>query len=416
MHLAYNFSIHLYRFLIWVAHFFHKKAKLWILGRQGWRQRYAVQFQKKGPVFWIHVASLGEFEQGRPLIEGFRQAYPGWQMVLSFFSPSGYELRKQYPHADFICYLPADTPRNAYDFLDIIRPDVAVFVKYEFWANYLFSLKKRQIPTILVAALFRENQPFFHPMGGFWRKMLSCYQHIFVQNNSSANLLYAIGIQHLSIVGDTRVDRVLKLAEEAKENDIVAAFTAQHASKTIIVGSSWPRDENLWIEVLQKPDFQHYKIIFAPHEPKNALQLSGAVAPLGKALLYSESTREALPAARVLIIDNVGLLNTLYRYGSLAYIGGGFGKGIHNTLEPAAWGLPVLFGPKYTKFEEAIQFVARGGAFCIANARDLERVLKNLENESFRKKSSHAVLQYLKESKGASTQILHYLSSVLPSV
>jgi 3-deoxy-D-manno-octulosonic-acid transferase len=416
MHFVYNLSIHLYVVVIWIAHFFHKKAKLWILGRRNWKQRYAVDFQKHSSVLWVHVASLGEFEQGRPIIEQFKQFYPDWQIVLSFFSASGYEVRKHYPHADFVCYLPADTPGNAAAFLDIIRPDCAIFIKYEFWANYLFTLKKRGVPVLLVAALFRENQLFFHPLGGFWRKMLSCFRHIFVQNKASAALLQHIGVQQISIGGDTRVDRVLRLAEEAKENEIVADFTANDETKKqriIIAGSTWPVDEKMWIEVLQKPDFQDYKIVFAPHEPQHAAQLYSNAAPLGVCVRYSEYTHEKRKAARVLIIDNVGLLNTLYRYGTLAYIGGGFGRGIHNTLEPAAWGLPILFGPKYTKFEEAVQFVARGGAFVAEQTTDVEVILKKLENETLRKNSAAAVRQYLEENKGATQQVLQYLSTLL---
>ncbi len=304
----------------------------------------------------MHVSSLGEFEQGRPIMEQFRAEFPNWRIVLTFFSPSGFEIRKNYANADVVCYLPADTPRNARDFLRRLVPDAAIFVKYDFWANYLFHLAPT--PTLLVSALFRQEQPFFKWYGGLWRRMLGCFSHIFVQNPESAVLLQQIGIQQVEVAGDTRVDRVMAIAAAVKPNTIVEAFAGD--APVFVIGSSWEIDEAMLFPVLKLPEFQHYKIIVAPHEPseRNVARICGQ---FEHAVPYSKFESIAATGAKVLVIDNIGLLNTLYRYGSIAYIGGGLGKDIHNTLEPAALGLPIIFGPKYDKFEEARQFVARGG-------------------------------------------------------
>ncbi|MBV6439923.1 MAG: 3-deoxy-D-manno-octulosonic acid transferase [Haliscomenobacteraceae bacterium CHB4] len=413
------------RVMVWgirLAAVFHPKARKWMEGRRNWREHYrAVLNQQpatgnRRQTLWLHAASLGEFEQGRPVVEAFKERFPGWRIILTFFSPSGYEIRKDYPLADVVCYLPADTRRNARDFLDIIQPDAAIFVKYEFWANYLFELKKRGIPPLLVSALFRENQPFFRWYGGFWRKMLGCFTHFFVQNAASENLLQRIGFQNITVAGDTRVDRVLNIAEGAKENEIVAAFRKSPVEAglcdLLIAGSTWPQDESLIAEGLRLASLDDIKVVFAPHDPsqKSVSHILDLLPPdeFGATSLYSRATTKSAAEASNLIIDNVGLLNSIYRYGRVAYIGGGFGKGIHNTLEPAAFGLPVIFGPKYEKFEEARQFVARGGAFPVHNATELEKILKKLEEPAFYEKASQAVRRYLEENKGATEKILSF--------
>jgi len=480
----YTLAIHLLTAGIRVAALFHPKAKQWVAGRRHWRSKLApstVSSQRstvngqQPTVVWLHAASLGEFEQGRPIIESLRERHPDWRIVLTFFSPSGYEVRKNYPHADLVCYLPADTPRNAADFLEKIRPDVAIFVKYEFWANYLFELKKRGTPTLLVSALFRETQPFFQWYGGFWREILGCFTHFFLQNQPSAKLLQSIGFQNLTVAGDTRVDRVLSLAAWAAENAVVAAFcqphprplpqregrhdihrdASEHASPplslgegsgvgltsgqvsmtTLVVGSSWEADENLIARALQRfaasagatssrpGTADPIRLIIAPHDPseKNVERICEQFAG---AMRYSVVSRQSTVNSQqstvnghsTLVIDNVGLLNTLYRYGTVAYIGGGFGKGIHNTLEPAAWGLPVIFGPKYEKFEEARQFVARGGAFVVHTPEDLAEVLSRLSDPGFHAKAAAAVRGYLEESRGATEQVLAFLENRMPAV
>lgn len=416
MRFLYTFSIHVLTGVIHLAALFNDKARKWVSGRADWRKKYRDQWAPgDAQVLWVHAASLGEFEQGRPVIEAFRAEYPDWKIVLTFFSPSGYEIRKNYPHADFVFYLPADTPGNARDFLDIIRPSVAIFIKYEFWANYLFTLKGRGTPTLLVSALFRPEQLFFKGYGGFWRQMLSCFSHFFVQQEASAKLLESIGFQNITVAGDTRVDRVLSIAEQVPENAVAAAFTeGLHPGQVFIVGSSWEADEAVYLPVLQQPEFAYFKTIIAPHEPGDAhvSKLENILQVAGVCIRYSKGFNEKIQEARYLLIDNIGLLNTLYRYGTVAYIGGGFGKGIHNTLEPAAFGLPVIFGPNYGKFEEARQLVARGGAFPINNSEDLAKILLKLQNPDSYKQASVAAKSWLEENRGATRKVLSYLSQI----
>jgi 3-deoxy-D-manno-octulosonic-acid transferase len=408
----YDLIIRLFVGVLRLAAVFNVKARLWVEGRRNWRKRYRVAFRKTAPVLWVHAASLGEFEQGRPVIEAFREKFPDWQVVLTFFSPSGYEIRKNYDRADWVTYLPADTRRNARDFLELVQPDRAIFIKYEFWSNYLHELRRRGVPTLLVSALFREGQPFFRPWGGFWRRMLGCVAHFFVQNAASAALLRRLGFENVTVAGDTRVDRVLKLAAGAIENDLARAFTAGH-DPVFIAGSSWPADEAVFLPVLQQPEFQHFKAIIAPHEPSPA-HLQRLEKLLGADMVrYSQAQPETAGAARFLVIDNVGMLNTLYRYGTLAYIGGGFGSGIHNILEPAAYGLPVLFGPNYGKFEEARELVARGGAFVVQDSAALARTLDHLSQPRAYRTGASAVTAFLQESRGATRLIMEYLGGTL---
>ncbi len=401
----YNLGIKTYTLLINLAALASPKAKQWITGRKNWRNRYQAAFQPTTKVLWVHVASLGEFEQGRPVIEAFKQQYPHWQIVLSFFSPSGYEIRKDYPLANFVCYLPADTPQNAKDFLAIIQPDLAIFVKYEFWANYLFELKCRNTPTLLVAALFRPTQAFFQWHGGFWRRVLDCFTHIFVQDPNSQALLQSIGYQKVSIGGDTRIDRVLALAQQAPP---VAAL--ENIKKPILVaGSTWPADEAILLDFIsQHQGEQPFCYIVAAHEPSTA----HSEQLIQKIAISAErwTDLEGRPFTKdLLIIDTIGLLNRLYRHGTVAYIGGGFGKGIHNTLEPAAFGLPIIFGPRYEKFEEARQFVARGAAFCVHDAASLAKVLDLLNDDAQYALARDAALAYLHENAGGTQKVMDYL-------
>ncbi|MBK6932323.1 MAG: 3-deoxy-D-manno-octulosonic acid transferase [Saprospirales bacterium] len=413
----YELGIWLLTGAIRLAALFHPKAKKWVTGRRQWRSRYRSAFQKNKRLLWIHAASLGEFEQGRPVLEAFREQFPDWQIVLTFFSPSGYEIRKIYSGADFVAYLPADTHRNARDFLDWLQPDAAIFIKYEFWANYLFELKKRGTPTLLVSALFRQKQVFFRPYGHFWRRVLGCFSHIFVQNEASAALLRQIGIRNMSRAGDTRVDRVLKLSASVPENATLQAFVPAGEKAALIVGSSWPADEALLLPLLDAPGFAQQKWVIAPHEPA-ARHLAQLLPRLPQPFArYSDgAASHAIHAARVLVIDNIGLLNTLYRYGRVAYIGGGFGKGIHNTLEPAAYGLPVLFGPRFEKFEEARQLVARGGAFVVRHTEECKAILARLQDETEYQRASQAARQYLEDNRGATDKIMTHLSRLCPDL
>lgn len=407
----YTFSIHLYTLILHFAALFHPKAKRWVEGRRNWRTRYAEAFQPAGKVLWVHAASLGEFEQGRPVMEAFRQRYPNWRIVLTFFSPSGYEIRKNYPGADFVCYLPADTPGQVRDFLDWLRPELVIMIKYEFWANYLFALRRRKIPVLLISGLFRPEQRFFKPWGGFWRRVLGCFTHFFVQNEQSQQLLAGIGLQNSTLAGDTRIDRVLQLAGQAPENERVRHFA--QGARVLIAGSSWEADERILADWLRSEAARDYKLIVAPHEPSEAhLRQLEALLPV-PAVRYSQYDPAAGTDARVLLIDNVGMLNTLYRYGHIAFIGGGFGKGIHNTLEPAAFGLPVLFGPRYHTFEEARAFVTNGGAFEVRDAVALEAVLRRLEGREVYEVAAAAVGGYLRAQQGATERMMAFVEKSL---
>ncbi|HMX41843.1 MAG TPA: glycosyltransferase N-terminal domain-containing protein, partial [Saprospiraceae bacterium] len=333
----YTLAIWLYTAGIHVAAPFHKKAAQWVAGRRPGQPSPALPPGALRPVctLWLHAASLGEFEQGRPLLEAVRQRHPDWRILLSFFSPSGYEMRKHYPHADWVGYLPPDLPASVEAFLEEAKPNVAVFVKYEFWANYLFALRERSIPTLLVSALFRPDQPFFRWYGSLWRQMLRAYTHLFVQDRASADLLLSVGVSSVTVAGDTRVDRVLQIAQQAAPDALVADFVGQDSPFVLVAGSTWEADEDLIAEALKQwAGRQQVRLIIAPHDPAEA-HVSRIEGLFAGSLRYSRAKAAAAAAsATCLIIDNVGLLNTLYRYGSAAYIGGGHGKGIHNTLEP----------------------------------------------------------------------------------
>lgn len=415
----YHFFIRLYAFGMWAAAFVHPKAALWWEGRARWRQRYREKLPRKHKKrLWIHAASLGEFEQGRAVIEDFRRTFPDAEVILSFFSPSGYELRKHYDHAHAVFYLPLDTPANARDFIEIVQPDLTIFIKYEFWYCYLRELKRRRLPVLLISAAFRPEQPFFRPWGGLWRDMLSAFTHFFVQDETSRALLQQIGYAGITVAGDTRIDRVLRLAAAAPANDIAAAFAVE--ADVLVAGSTWPADEVILLPAFQRlwqqatapdtPFKRRIKILIAPHEPAPAYVERLLRTPALRSLRYSAATPATAAAADLLVIDNIGMLNTLYRYGHIAYIGGGFGKGIHNTLEPAAYGVPVLFGPRYQKFGEARAFVACGAAFSVEREDDLLHTLERLWPPVAHRKASEAILNYLHTGQGATQSILAYIA------
>ncbi|MBU6341516.1 MAG: 3-deoxy-D-manno-octulosonic acid transferase [Bacteroidetes bacterium] len=414
MRILYDLGLWLYAKLIHLFANGNAKARLWVEGRANWREnlRFQAQVLDNAPVLWMHVASLGEFEQGRPVLEAFRLHYPNWKLVLSFFSPSGYEIRKNYPGVDLICYLPLDTARNARDFLGIIHPQMVIFVKYEFWRHYLSQLKKQEIHTILISAAFRPNQVFFAWYGGFWRSMLHCFNSIFVQNEASALLLQKVDFQNVIIAGDTRIDRVLDIAAGAPRQSLIAKWA--EGQPVLIFGSSWKADEQVYLPVLEEPFCRDFKIMVAPHQPdaKEMLVLEEKLGKIGACVRFS-NLNEGTAAAQCLIIDNMGMLNQLYRYGWVAYIGGGFGKSIHNILEPAAWGLPVIFGPKHQKFEEAIQLMACGGAYSIQSSSDFRNILQKLTNLEARKKSSEAIYTWLSSNQGATRKIMIYFSEII---
>ena len=351
---------------------------------------------------WIHVASLGEFEQGRPLIEMIKRNQPNSRIVLTFFSPSGYEVRKNYTEADVICYLPFDTPANVSAFLDAVNPTMAIFVKYEFWGNYLEQLKARNIPTYIISAIFRESQIFFKPWGGMFRKMLGCFTHLFVQDENSRRLLAGIGITNVDVCGDTRFDRVTDIMATTKPFPIVENFTRDRF--TLIIGSSWQPDENIIIPYFNA--HPEMRLIIAPHEfdEERVKALQSRITR--KSILYTETNEQEASDADCLIINCFGILSSCYRYAQVAHIGGGFGVGIHNINEAAVYGMPVIFGPKYHKFKEAHDLIAAGGAFSITSAEEFNTLMdKFLSDKEHLADCGIKAKNYIESQLGATRHI-----------
>lgn len=409
MAFLYTIIIHLYRLLIGLASPFNGKAKKWVDGRKGLFKELAADFAGRPKVVWFHAASLGEFEQGRPVMEAFRARHPGIRILLTFFSPSGYEVRKNYTGADFIYYLPIDTWKNARRFLSIVNPSAAVFIKYEFWFNYLDQLHRKDIPAYVISAIFRPSQHFFRPYGGWARKQLKKINAFFVQNKESQALLNSIGITDVFISGDTRFDRVKKIAEQKKDFPLVEKFAT--GSRVLLAGSSWPPDERLVLSLLAK-ETENLKVVIAPHEVdedriQSILSMFSAYQPVR----YSKAGDADLSAARVLVIDGIGYLSSLYQYCDIALIGGGFGKGIHNILEAVTFGKPVLFGPNYEKFAEARQLVERGGAFPVEENNFIDIANQLLDDAAFYGQASETCRNYINENTGATRIILDNLET-----
>lgn len=403
--LLYNLGMLIYHFGVWVASFWNEKASKFCKGRQGVLEYIAEKVDRNSKYVWVHAASLGEFEQGRPIIEKLRQMKPEYKIILTFFSPSGYEVRKNYEGADIVCYLPIDTSWSANRFLDVVNPSYAIFIKYEFWMNYIVGLKRRKIPTYIVSAIFRPSQVFFKWYGFWYRKVLHCFTHLFVQNQVSLDLLSSIGVKNVSLTGDTRFDRVADIAAKSKELPIVSAFA--QGSKVIVAGSSWPKDEDILCDYFN--NHPGVKMILAPHEIHQA-HLDSIVSKLKRPYVFYKDTDEvAVAKADCLIINCFGLLSSIYKYGEVAYIGGGFGVGIHNTLEAAVYGMPVLFGPNYGRFQEAVDMVKRGGAFSIQNAGEYNELMDSLlaENSSLLKSASAQTAEYVNENRGATERIVN---------
>lgn len=412
MILFYNLFIFLSDKVMKLASLFHPKAKAFVSGRKNLFQKLEKTLSEKAPTLWIHCASLGEFEQGRPIIEAIKEEFPHYRIVLSFFSPSGYEVRKNYPLAHLVCYLPWDTPFNARHFIRIVRPDLAIFVKYEFWLHYARELKKQGIPLLSVSSIFRKDQLFFKPYGKFHRDTLRCFSHFFVQNKESVALLQSIGITSCTLAGDTRFDRVHHIVKQGDEIPIARMFKADQ--KVFVVGSCWPEDLDVLVPFINE---NKLKFIIAPHEPSESF-ISGLEKSLEvKSIRYSQAADRNLDEYQVLIIDNVGMLSRLYRYGEFAYIGGGFGKGLHNILEAACYGIPVLFGNKnYEKFQEAVDLINRGGAFDISDYPDLKAKYEILNTPETFLLACDVTRQYIEENLGATRKIMDYCKSLLKKV
>ncbi|MBK7407365.1 MAG: 3-deoxy-D-manno-octulosonic acid transferase [Saprospirales bacterium] len=407
----YRLTLLLYGWIIRLGAGFHPKARAWVEGRKQWRQTLRNWARPEGRIGWMHCASLGEFEQGRPVLEEIHRTLPDVQLVLTFFSPSGYEMRKNYPLVKGVFYLPLDSPSNARDFLDLLRPDVVVFVKYEFWYYFWRELQRRRIPTLLISAIFRPGQVFFKPWGGLFRKMLQAPVGLFVQDERSRQLLGSIGVKNAIVAGDTRIDRVLSLVQEDKAWPILEAFC--RGSKVLVAGSAWPPDEQLLSSWLAHPSSQSWKCIIAPHEIEEAAILALEKRLPQPALRYTQVGEKKIEDYRILILDTIGMLASAYRYGEVAYVGGGFGKGIHNILEPMAHGLPVLFGPAHQKFREAYLLQEAGAAWSVTNEGAFQSRMVFLSHTENRKEASKKGLDLLNEHQGATRQIVQFLADRL---
>ena len=405
MLLLYNIGVQLYFITIYLVSFFNKKAKLWINGRKDSR------FIRFTDSIWFHFASLGEFEQGRPVLEEVRKLYPANKIVITFFSPSGYEVRKNTPLADAVYYLPLDTARNARDFIGTINPKFAVFTKYEYWYHFFNELHRQHIPLYIVSGIFRPKQVFFKWYGGLHRKMLGFVTYFFLQDERSQQLLQHIGINNSVVSGDTRFDRVWANAQQPKQVPFIGEF--KNGQKIFICGSTWPDDETLLATLPQL--YPGWKFIFAPHEIDEE-KINRLISLLPNVTVSRYSTLSHLTShishLSVLIIDNIGTLSSLYQYAEIAYIGGGFGAGIHNTLEAAAFGLPVIFGPNYAKFKEAQDLITLKAGFSIANEAQLKGITDTLANdEAFYNACSKKILTYVEEHTGATNIIINYIAA-----
>lgn len=404
----YSFSLFVYRLILGIVSPFVTKAKLMVAGRKNiFTELETALKNNTDPLVWFHAASLGEFEQARPVIETYKKKYPQHKVLLTFFSPSGYEVKKDYPHADYVSYLPFDSKKNAKRFIAITQPKLALFVKYEFWHFYIATCKKENIPVISFSTILRPNQHFFKWYGKFYKNILHNVSAFFVQNKETHDLLASIKIES-TIAGDTRCDRVLQIAQEAEEFPLIKSFVGKE--KVVVIGSSWSQDMEILIPFINK--YSEYKYIIAPHEI-NVEAINNERKILSpKSVLYSELTEHT--KAKVLYIDSIGLLSKLYRYADVAYIGGAFGSGLHNILEPATFGVPILFGTKYKKFQEAIDLVKLEGAFSVENEQELEMELQHLltDNVYWQRKKATCEL-YVKNQSGASDKIIEYIETLI---
>jgi len=408
MSFIYNLFIQTYGLLISLASLFDMKAKKWVDGRKTVFDEIEGAISPEDKIIWMHTASLGEFEQGRPVLEALRKKYPDHKIVLTFFSPSGYEIRKDYDQVDYVFYLPLDTRTNAKRFVKAIHPELCIFVKYEFWFNYLNELNVHGCPIYFISTIFREDQYFFKWYGRWSCEQLKLISHFFVQNEASIDLLNSIGIYNICLSGDTRFDRVYDLAQQCQSFPLVETFKGEN--QLFIAGSTWSPDEDLLLPLIENNPA--VKFIIAPHETKTE-RLRQIMKKLGsKALLFSEAKEENTKDVQVLVIDSVGILAHLYQYADICYIGGGFGVAIHNIQEPVTFGKPVMFGPKFEKFKEARDLLKRGGVFTIKNATELNEITKVLlSDKKILKAASDKCIAYVDEMRGATDSIMRFINS-----
>ncbi len=410
MKVLYNISIFFLGLGLRLASPFNAKAREFLAGRKEiFRKIRAALANNDSPIVWVHCASLGEFEQGRPVIEALKQNYGDHKVFLTFFSPSGYQVRKNYPEADYVFYLPLDTKRNAKKFVTLVNPRLAIFVKYEFWYYYSRALKKRKIPLLSVSSIFRKEQFFFRKAGNFNRRILKNVTHFFVQNQQSLELLRSINFYNATVSGDTRFDRVKEIVDRGGEIEIARKFKGDE--KVLVIGSAWQEDIDILLPFMNEAKL---KFIVAPHEIHESQLATLQRSLVVKSVLFSQADDDNVEDAIVLIIDNVGMLSRLYRYGEFAYIGGAFGKGLHNVLEAACYGIPVLFGNKnYEKFQEAVDLINRGGAFPVQDYPDLKKKYELLNVPETFLLACEVCRQYVSENTGATSKVMEYCGEVL---
>ncbi|WP_334056116.1 3-deoxy-D-manno-octulosonic acid transferase [Polaribacter sp. P097] len=410
MSFLYNLVVYLAKFFLVLFSNFNKKIKLFVDGRKETFSK--ISELKNQKTIWFHVASLGEFEQARPIIEELKYTHSNYKILVTFFSPSGYEVRKNYKLADVICYLPLDSKKNAKQFIQTLNPELAIFVKYEFWPNFLNELKNKEIPTILVSGILREKQLFFKSYGGFMRNSLHAFHHFFVQNETSKELLASINFNNVTVSGDTRFDRVSKILEQDNSLDFITQF--KDNKYTVVAGSTWPEDEALLINYINNNASENEKFIIAPHNINNEaiVQLKKAIAK--KTVLYSDKEHKKLSNYQVFIIDTIGILTKVYASANLAYVGGGLKTGLHNILEPATFGIPVFIGDKFSKFKEAVDLVKIGGCISIQNQKEFtENLLQLRDDKNYRTLTGTINKKYIEDNLGATKQIMNYLKTQL---
>ncbi len=411
MYSIYNLAIVIVSFFLKIVAVFNPKIKLFVHGRKNTFYDLVSQISKEDHIIWLHTASLGEYEQGLPIIEKLKVAYPSHNILVTFFSPSGYEVKKNSSAANIVTYLPLDTQKNAEQFLAIVHPELAIFVKYEIWPNYLRALKKKQIPTLLISSIFTKEQIFFKWFGGFLRQALSTFTHFFVQDKNSELLLNSIHLNNGSISGDTRFDRVSEIVEQDNSLEFMTSF--KNDTLCLVCGSTWPEDEAILIDYINSSP-KPIKFVLAPHTIK-AGQIDKLVKSVSKkTVLYSEIQDKDLSQFEVLIVDTIGILTKIYSYADIAYVGGGFATGLHNTLEPAVFGIPVIIGPKYHGFKEAEDLVSQQGILVVKNNSELGDLLNKLEdNKKYLKTTGDINASYIAKNKGASLQIMDYIRTLI---
>jgi 3-deoxy-D-manno-octulosonic-acid transferase len=406
MNFLYSFAVFLVSMSLRIVAIFNKKIKLFVDGRK--ETFHKIADLKKDKTIWFHAASLGEFEQARPIIEDLKKNHDQYKILVTFFSPSGYEVTKNYNFADVICYLPLDSKLNARKFIEEVRPSIAIFIKYEFWPNLLNELKKKEVSTILVSGILREKQLFFKWYGGFMRKSLEAFDHFFVQNKESKELLKLISFKNVTIAGDTRFDRVSEILEQDNLLNFISEF--KNNQYTMVAGSTWKEDEELLVQYINNEASENEKFIIAPHNIKSEAILELQKSINKKTVLYSAKENKVLEEYQVFIIDTIGILTKIYASADIAYVGGGLKTGLHNILEPATFGIPILIGNKYNKFKEAVDLVNIGGCISVKNQEEFTENLITLKNdENYRKRTGIINKRYIEDNLGATKLIMNYL-------